>query len=79
MNSIFLFFVKKLNCLKFKTWVYFTESSLSYFGDLLYKIQYFSKIQDYFGKSIFGHLFLSIFEKPKYFSEFKNSENLKKC
>ena len=38
-------------------------SSLSCFGNLLYKTQHFSKIQHYFGKSIFGHLFLSIFEK----------------
>ncbi len=27
------------------------------------KMQYFLKIQDYFWKVIFGHLFLSIFEK----------------
>jgi hypothetical protein len=39
------------------------ENSLSYFGDLLYKTQHFSKFQHYFGKVVFGHLFLSIFEK----------------
>jgi len=38
-------------------------SSLSCFGNLLYKMQSFSKIQHYFGKVEFGHLFLSIFEK----------------
>ena len=37
--------------------------SLSCFANLLYKMQHFSKIQDYFGKVIFGHLFLSNFEK----------------
>ncbi len=43
--------------------------ALSCFDHLLYKKWCFSKIQDYFRKSKIGHLFLSIFEKWKYFWE----------
>ena len=53
----------------------FFENSLNCFGNLLYKTQHFSKIQDYFVKVDFVHLFLSIFENPKYFWEKKICKN----
>jgi hypothetical protein len=40
---------------------------------IIFKIGFkekFIDFQDFFGFSIFGHLFLSIFQNPKYFSLF---------